>query len=104
MLLKYTQYIYFSGESPNQAACELNTGATIVGEESQAILEACEGDGCSKITFDYGVSTTQMKTLIDISQFCHQKLSFECFGSPLKIGSKNIGYWLDRHGKLLSFF
>ena len=96
--------IYFSGENPIQTTCKQNTGTTIVGEEIQGILEACEGDGCSKITFDYGVSMNQMKTLIDVSQFCHQKLSFECFGSPLKIGSKNIGYWLDRQGKILSLF
>ena len=31
-------------------------------------------------------------------------LSNFCFGSPLKIGSKTIGYWLDRQGKLLSLF
>ena len=96
--------IYFSGEKPIQATCELNTGTTIVGEEIQAILETCEGDGCSKITFDYGQSISQMKTLIDISISCHQTLSFKCFGSPLKIGSKNIGYWLDRQGELLLSF
>ena len=103
MLLKYTQYI-FSGEKPIQATCELNTGTTIVGEEIEGILETCEGDGCSKITFDYGQSISQMKTLIDISKSCHQTLSFQCFGSPLKIGSKNIGYWLDRQGKFLLYF
>ena len=95
--------IYFSGEKPIQATCELNTGTTIVGEEIEATLETCEGDGCSKISFDYGQSISQMKTLIDISQFCHQTLSFQCYGSPLKVGSKNIGHWLDRQGKSLSF-
>merc|ERR1719203_1044932 len=45
-----------------------------------------------------------MKALIDISHFCHQTLSFKCFGSPLKIGSKNIGYWLDRQGDPQYFF
>ena len=82
--------IYFSGEKPIQATCELNTGTTIVGEEIQGVLETCEGDGCSKIPFDYGQSISQMKALIKISQSCYQTLSFECFGSPLKIGSNKI--------------
>ena len=103
-LLLNNIYIFFSGEKPIQATCKLNTGTTIVGQEIHKILEACEGDGCRKITFDYGQSISQMKTLIDISQFCHQTLSFQCFGSPLKVGSKNIGYWLDRQGKLLFSF
>ena len=95
--------IHFSDENPIQTTCELNAGTTIVGEEIEATLETCEGDGCSKISFDYGQSISQMKTLIDISQFCHQTLSFQCYGSPLKVGSKNIGHWLDRQGKSLSF-
>ena len=96
--------IHFLGEKPIQATCELNAGTTIVGEEIQGVLETCEGDGCSTITFDYGQSISQMKALIDISHFCNQKLSFKCYGSPLKIGSKNIGYWLDRQGELLLSF
>ena len=94
--------IFSSGEKPIQATCELNTGTTVVGKSIQKTLVACEGDGCSKVPFDYGQSITQMKALINISEFCHQTLSFQCFGSPLKIGSKNIGYWLDRQGKFLS--
>ena len=87
------------GEKPIQVSCEADTGTTVVGGEMKATLEACEGDACSKIKFNYTQSMSQMKALIGISETCSQNISFRCFGSPLKVGTKNLGYWLDHHGK-----
>ena len=91
------------GEKPIEVSCEADTGTTQVGDEMKATLEACEGDTCSKIKFNYTQSMSQMKALISISETCSQKISFRCFGSPLKVGTKNLGYWLDRHGKTIFF-
>ena len=87
------------GEKPIQVSCEADTGTTVVGGEMKATLEACEGDACSKIKFNYTQSMSQMKALIGISETCSQNISFRCFGSPLKVGTKNLGYWLDHHCK-----
>merc|ERR1719468_548189 len=53
---------------------------------------------------DYNVPMTQIQALIGQSESCEQEIQFTCLGTPLRFGSTNYGYWLDKNGKKRYYF
>lgn len=92
----------WQGIPPILVYCNLDSGATVISHNmpGKRNIAQCRTKDCFNLTLNYAVDMTQITSLIDISERCHQRITFGCFGSKLT----KIGSWVDRHGVQQTYF
>ena len=61
-------------------------------------VEQCNTLHCFNHQFDYGIPTSQIKALTELSEHCEQKIDFGCFLAPLEDHGTIYGGWKDIKG------
>ncbi|XP_057375243.1 uncharacterized protein LOC130696180 [Daphnia carinata] len=95
------------GDGAIYVYCDMSTGATSVGHDSEATIEIpkCRPAGCYSRPIVYsGGSLNQMKALSEISANCHQTIQVNCLGGPLTVNSIDYAWWNDVNNKKQTFW
>jgi len=94
------------GKEPFQVFCDFSTGATEVmhNSEDETEVEHCHDAGCYQKNISYvngqsqeELDLSQIVSLIELSDYCEQKIDYNCFLAPLFDSDINYGFWEDRH-------
>ncbi|XP_078603491.1 uncharacterized protein LOC144877475 isoform X1 [Branchiostoma floridae x Branchiostoma japonicum] len=86
-----------TGADPFPVLCDLDTGATLVGHDSEnrtRVSPGCEAAGCYRREVRYLASLDQLSALVAASNSCKQFFKYECYNSIL-----NIAWWDSRTGE-----
>ena len=69
------------GDAPFMAYCDMDTGSTIVHHDSEnsTRVPLCSDKDCFKHRINYGASQKQLRSLIDLSSTCTQKIRVSSF-------------------------
>lgn len=91
-----------NGVPPVTVFCNFETGTTEIRHnmEGPHEIDACPGDKCFNLNFDYKPTKEQLEAVISTSELCRQELIFDCFLAKLE----NIACWRDRHGQEQHYF
>ena len=75
------------GKPPVKAMCKFPEIVTKVGGIEPVEVVNCQGVGCFEYTVPYEASMEQMVSLLQTSSTCTQEIRFDCFSSPLQVGT-----------------
>ncbi|KAI9561346.1 hypothetical protein GHT06_012303 [Daphnia sinensis] len=95
------------GDGAIYVYCNMTTGATTVGHDSEATIEIpkCSNAGCYSRSIVYnGGSLKQMKALAEISANCHQTIQVNCLGGPFTVNGIDYAWWNDVSGTKQNFW
>ena len=98
------------GEDPIDVVCNFDDNTTeIVHDQTSPItIQNCilsNELGCHETALDYKVPITQIRALIESSEYCEQSIRFDCFLAPLmSYGQENKGFWKSWDGQVITFF
>ena len=90
------------GQPPIQVYCNVTTKTTEVTHDMEETIEMdkCDnGPGCSTYEVDYEGSMEQINQLVDQSESCTQKITFDCRFAPLNQYGQAFGWFLDKDGQ-----
>ena len=92
-----------NGEEPIHVYCDFTEdfGFTQMSHDSEDRIEVthCREPGCYSRPIIYDSSMEQIKTLIELSESCDQRVRYDCYLSPLQEGGINLGSWVDQNGQ-----
>ncbi|CAH1272550.1 NOTCH2 [Branchiostoma lanceolatum] len=86
-----------TGMEPFSVLCDLDTGTTSVGHDSEdrtRVSPGCEAAGCYRREVQYNATLDQLSALVAVSNSCKQLFKYECYNSIL-----GIAWWNSRGGQ-----
>ena len=90
-----------SGEPPFRVRCNMTSGATLVGHDSQnpVATKPCHDPGCYSRAIKYEAPMSQLAALISHSAECRQSIRYDCSDAPFKRSGFDFSWWQDREGR-----
>ncbi|XP_072034746.1 contactin-associated protein-like 3B [Amphiura filiformis] len=90
-----------NGVEPFTAQCDMNSGTTIIGHNSEDDIETPSGfetHGSYIKEIVYQASIPQITALIEISTHCEQYIKYECYETAFIYGAVWNVWWVSRDG------
>ena len=82
----------YSKNQPFLVRCEFPSNVTIIGKDTEIVMEKCSGDQCFEAPISYDMPIDQMKQLFAISGTCKQTITFICKLAPLQVRNYSESY------------
>ena len=88
----------FAGHPPFRVYCDFETSTTEVmhDKETKIKIENCPEEMCFHLDVNYTGTTEQIIALMELSDTCHQRITFDCFSAPFSHNGVTIGALRDR--------
>ena len=68
-----------------KASCDFSTGSTIINHNQEDLIKinSCSGANCFNLSVSYNSDMDHIRSLVEISESCHQDIEFSCYLSKI---------------------